>query len=190
MDRCLHVFTPNSDPTNSMFQHTARLINQATFFQSSVVQFWWAHVNCSLCLLFLADRCATWCDLLLLYPICPKVWCVVCSEMLYCIPWLQQMVAFLLAWSSLVNFLWPLTLTRNFSPENVHLCLSSIYIYLYTYSYIYKPLRWLLGVDISSLPSPYLNSPSCCSGWLIRFLCQKAVEQVYQTKCIYMQFNC
>ncbi len=30
--------------------------DQGTFFQSSIVQFWWSCVNCSLCFLFLADR--------------------------------------------------------------------------------------------------------------------------------------
>ncbi len=60
----------------------------ATFFQSSIVQFWWSCVNCILRFLFLADRSGTRCDLLLLEPICFRVWCVVCSEMVFCIPWL------------------------------------------------------------------------------------------------------
>ncbi len=33
--------------------------DQATFFQSSIVKFWWACVNCSLRFLFLADRSGT-----------------------------------------------------------------------------------------------------------------------------------
>ncbi len=41
-------------------------IDQATFFQSSIVQFWGAWVNCSLRFLFLADRSGTRCGLLLL----------------------------------------------------------------------------------------------------------------------------
>ncbi len=40
--------------------------DQATFFQSSIVQFWWACVNFNLCFLFLADRSGTRCGLLLL----------------------------------------------------------------------------------------------------------------------------
>ncbi len=40
--------------------------DQATFFQSSIVQFWWAWVNCILRVLFLADRSGTRCGLLLL----------------------------------------------------------------------------------------------------------------------------
>jgi len=40
--------------------------DQATFFQSSIVQFWWACANCSLSFLFLADRSGTRCGLLLL----------------------------------------------------------------------------------------------------------------------------
>ena len=40
--------------------------DQATFFQSSIVQFWWARANCSLSFLFVADRRGTRCGLLLL----------------------------------------------------------------------------------------------------------------------------
>ncbi len=36
--------------------------DQATFFQSSVVQFWWVCVNCILRVLFLADRSGTRCS--------------------------------------------------------------------------------------------------------------------------------
>ncbi len=35
--------------------------DQATFFQSSIVQFWWSCVNCSLRFLFLSDRRGTRC---------------------------------------------------------------------------------------------------------------------------------
>ncbi len=62
--------------------------DQATFFQSSIVQFWWFCVNCILRVLFLSDRSGTRCGLLLLEPICVRVRCVVCSEMVFCIPWL------------------------------------------------------------------------------------------------------
>ncbi len=62
--------------------------DQATFFQSSIVQFWWACANCILRVLFLSDRSGTRCGLLLLEPICFRVRCVVCSEMVFCIPWL------------------------------------------------------------------------------------------------------
>ncbi len=44
--------------------------DQATFSQSSFVQFWWDCVNCSLHFLFLADRSGSRCGLLLLLPIC------------------------------------------------------------------------------------------------------------------------
>ncbi len=62
--------------------------DQATFFQSSIVQFWWSCVNCSLRFLFLSDRSGIRCGLLLLEPICFRVRCVVCSEMIFFIPWL------------------------------------------------------------------------------------------------------
>ncbi len=40
--------------------------DQATVFQSSIVQFWWASANCRLFFLFLADRSGIRCGLLLL----------------------------------------------------------------------------------------------------------------------------
>ncbi len=40
--------------------------DQATFFQFSIVQFWWTCANCSLRFLFLADRSGTRCGLWLL----------------------------------------------------------------------------------------------------------------------------
>ncbi len=51
--------------------------DQATFFQSSIVQFWWICVNCILRVLFLSDRSSTRCGLLLLEPICFRVRCCV-----------------------------------------------------------------------------------------------------------------
>ncbi len=81
-------FTPNSDSIIWMLQQKSRLIRQATFFQSSIVQFWWAGVNCILRVLFLSDRSGTRCGLLLLEPICFRVQRVVCSEMVFCRPWL------------------------------------------------------------------------------------------------------
>ncbi len=40
--------------------------DQATFFQSSIFQFWWTCANCRLRFLFLGDRSGTRCGLLLL----------------------------------------------------------------------------------------------------------------------------
>ncbi len=62
--------------------------DQATFFQSSIIQFWWACANFGLCFLFLADRSGTRCGLLLLEPICFRVRRVVRSEMVFGTPWL------------------------------------------------------------------------------------------------------
>ncbi len=73
-------FTPNSDPTIWMSQQKSRLIRQATFLQSSIVQFWWSGVNCILRVLFLADMSGTRCGLVLLEPICFRVRRVVCSD--------------------------------------------------------------------------------------------------------------
>ncbi len=62
--------------------------DKSTFFQSSIVQFWWACVNCSLRVLLLADRSGTRFGFLLLWPIRFRVRRVVHSEMVFCIPWL------------------------------------------------------------------------------------------------------
>ncbi len=35
--------------------------DQVTFFQSSIVRYWWVHANCNLSFLFLADRSGTYC---------------------------------------------------------------------------------------------------------------------------------
>ncbi len=66
-------FTPNCDPTSECFSRNQDSSDQATFFQSSIVQFWWSWVNCILRVLFLADRSGTRCGLLLLEPICFRV---------------------------------------------------------------------------------------------------------------------
>ncbi len=117
-------FTPNFWPYIWMLQQKSRLIRpDNVFFQSSIVQFWWSCVNCSLCFLFLADRSGTRWGLLLLEPICFRVRCVVCSEMVFCISWLYRVViwvtvAFLSSLTSLLILLWPLTSTRHFRPHN------------------------------------------------------------------------
>lgn len=69
------LFIPNSDPTIWMLQPKLRLIRSENIFQSSNVQFWWAHVNCCLSLPFVADRSGIRCDLLLLWPIWSEVLC-------------------------------------------------------------------------------------------------------------------
>lgn len=56
------LFAPNSDPTIWNWG----LPDQRHFFQSSIVRFWWACVNCVLTFLFLADRSNIWCGVLLL----------------------------------------------------------------------------------------------------------------------------
>ncbi len=53
------LFTPNSDPTSKCLNRNRDASDLVTFFQSSVVQFRWACVNCSLSFLFLADRSGT-----------------------------------------------------------------------------------------------------------------------------------
>ena len=113
----------------------------ATCFQSSVVQFWSACVDCSLSFLFLADRSGSLCGLLLLQPICWEAWCVVHSEMVFCIRLLYQVViwltvAFFSSWTSLP--VWPLTPVRHFHPHN---CRSGYSLLFRTI--LCKPQRWL-----------------------------------------------
>ncbi len=52
------LFTPNSDPAIESLSRNQDSSDQETFFQSSIVQFWWAFANCSLSFLFLDDRSA------------------------------------------------------------------------------------------------------------------------------------
>ncbi len=58
-DGSMLSFTPNSDPTSECCSRNQDSSDQATFFQSSVVQFWWSCVNCILRVLFLSDRSGT-----------------------------------------------------------------------------------------------------------------------------------
>ncbi len=66
MDPCFHVFYAKFWPQhlNVAAEIETQKSDQATFLQSSIIQFWWACVNCSL--RFLADRRDTRCGLLLL----------------------------------------------------------------------------------------------------------------------------
>lgn len=63
-----------------------QLISPATLLQSGLIQFCWAHAHRSLIYLFLADISGTQCGLVLLWPICFKLWRVVHSEKPLCIP--------------------------------------------------------------------------------------------------------
>ncbi len=80
--------------------------DQATFFQSSIVQFWWTCANCSLCFLFLADRSDTGVVFCYCSPsasgfdvLCIQRWY---SAYLGCNEWLFELLPILL---------WPLTST-------------------------------------------------------------------------------
>ncbi len=67
IDPCFHVLYAKFWPHH--LNVAAKIETHQTrqrFFQSSIVQFWWACVNCGLRFLLLADRSGTRCDLLLL----------------------------------------------------------------------------------------------------------------------------
>ncbi len=86
---CFHVLYAKFWPYHWMLQQKSRTHQtRQRFFQSSIVQFRCACANYSLRFLFLADRSVTRCGLLLLWPVCFRVRCVVRSEMVFCIPWL------------------------------------------------------------------------------------------------------
>lgn len=54
------------------------------FLKFYITQFSLAGANCRPCLLFLTDKCDTWCGCLLLSPCASRF--NVCSKMLFCIP--------------------------------------------------------------------------------------------------------
>ncbi len=69
MDPCFHVLYAKFWPYHlSIGAEIETHQTRQRFFQSSIIQFWWACANCSLSFLFLADRSGTWCGLLLLQP--------------------------------------------------------------------------------------------------------------------------
>ena len=99
--------------------------DQATFFQSSIVQFWWACVNCSLSFLLFAERVSPGVLFCCCSPSSSRfhVWCV--QRWYSAFHWLERVliwvtVAFLSSGTSLPILLWPLTSTRHFRPHNCH----------------------------------------------------------------------
>ncbi len=111
MDPCFYVVYTKFWPYHLNVTVEIDSSDMATFFQSCIVQFWWAHTNYSPSFLFLNDRSGT-----------GVVFCcfkVVCSEMLFYIVhtsfvgvviWVT--VAFLSAQTSLAILLWPLASMR------------------------------------------------------------------------------
>ncbi len=83
-------FTPNSDPTSECRSRNQDSSDQTTFFNLLLSSFGEACGNCILRVLFLSDRSGTRCGLLLLEPICFRVRRVVCSEMVFCIPFVTS----------------------------------------------------------------------------------------------------
>ncbi len=93
--------------------------DQATFFQSSIVQFWWACANCSLRFLFLADMRAPG-VVFCCYSPSASGFDVLCIQKWYSanlvVIWVN--VAFLSSLTSLLILLWPLSSKRHFCPHN------------------------------------------------------------------------
>ncbi len=141
MDPCFHVLYTKFWPYIWMLQQKSRLIRQATFLQSSIVQFWWSGVNCILRVLFLADMSGTRCGLVLLEPICFRVRCVVCSDgILYTLVvtsgYLSYCCFSIISNQSVHS---PLTSDINKAFLNccsLHIFSFSDYIYIYIYIYI------------------------------------------------------
>ncbi len=105
--------------------------DQATFFQSSIVQFWWACVNCSLRFLFLADKSGTRCGLLLLWHICFRVRHVVVFRdgILHTLVVTSGYLSYCCLSSQSAHS--ALTSTRHFCPHNCHLGLWRYWILYY-----------------------------------------------------------
>lgn len=57
------LFTPNFETKIWTLRRNQDSSDQATFFWSSIIDFWWARVKCSFWFLFLADSSGTWCGL-------------------------------------------------------------------------------------------------------------------------------
>lgn len=65
-NQCIHVVTPDFNSTKWIQQQKLWLMRPGNIFQSSIVWFWWAHLNSSLSFLFLTDKFGAWCGLLFL----------------------------------------------------------------------------------------------------------------------------
>lgn len=65
-NQCIHVVTPDFNSTKWIQQQKLWLMRPGNIFQSSIVRFWWAHLNSSLSFLFLTDKFGAWCGLLFL----------------------------------------------------------------------------------------------------------------------------
>lgn len=99
---CFHVIQAKLALLSECHKGNWNLSDQVTFFQSSIVQFWWVCVNFPVL--------SFWCGLLLLYLVLQNDLLFIqrCSS--------AKRGLFLLPWSSLAIILWPLTSTRHFFP--------------------------------------------------------------------------
>jgi len=97
-----------------------QLKDQTTFFQSSIVQFWWVRIVAS----------SVSCSYLTEVPLF-NVWCVVCSEMIFHRPRLLRVLIWVTVayciyqLEPLAILFWPLASTRHFRPQNC----SSLHIF-------------------------------------------------------------
>jgi hypothetical protein len=88
-------------------------LDQAMFFNLSIVQCWWSHIHLSRFFLFLADRSVTRCGCLLQQPIRDKYSRVVCFKMPFCTPLLYRAV---ICW--FLPFSFDLSSTSCFHPQD------------------------------------------------------------------------
>ncbi len=118
MDPCFHVLYAKFWPYH--LNVAAEIETHQTrqrFFQSSIVQFWWTCVNCSLRVLFLADRSSTRCGLLLQGSMC----CVFRDGILHTLIITSGYLSFCcLSIISNQSAHSPLTSTRHFRPHICH----------------------------------------------------------------------
>ncbi len=91
--------------------------DQATFSQSSVVQFWWSCVNCILRVLFFSDRSGTRCGLLLLGSTCCVFRDGILQILVVTSGYLSYCCISIISNQSVHS---PLTSTRHFCPTAAH----------------------------------------------------------------------
>ncbi len=133
--------------------------DQATFFQSSIVQSWWTCANCILRFLFLADRSSTRCGLLLLQGL---TCCAFRDGILHTLVVMSGHLSYccLSSLTILPILLWPLTSTRPFHPHNC----CSLDIFCFSHHSLYHSLWHQQTFHVQSHLNP-LSSPFWCSVW-------------------------
>jgi len=115
---CLHQILTLPSKRRSRNQDSS---DQATFFQSSIVQFWGVCVNCSLSFLFVADRITpVWCSAAVAYLLQGLMCCAFRDALLQTLVVTSGLSYCCLSNNANQSGQSPLTSTRHFWPHNCH----------------------------------------------------------------------